>query len=150
MNKSEKIDELATAMAKAQSNMKTAKKDQTNPFFKSKYASFTAIRDACIQALNNEGLTIMQTLEYSEGRLLLLTNLCHTSGQWISSVAPIRPVKDDPQAYGSAITYMKRYALSALVGISAEEEDDGNAASAPDERMGSDIRSERIGREKGE
>jgi hypothetical protein len=150
MNQSENVEKLITALAKAKPNIKAAKKDKINPCYKSKYASFTAVCDACIPALTNEGLIITQTLEYSEDRHLLLTKLYHTSGQWISSAASIRPVKDNPQAYGSAITYMKRYALAALVGISAEEDDDGNAASAPDERMGSDIRSERIGREKGE
>jgi len=132
MNQSEQINELATALTKAQPNIKPAKKDKSNSFFKSKYADFPTIWNACEKALNDEGLAVVQALGFLGNQLVLTTKLMHTSGQWISSVAPILPVKSDPQAYGSAISYMKRYSLAALVGVSVEDEDDdGNCASQP-------------------
>lgn len=132
MNQSEQINELASALAKAQPNIKPAKKDKSNPFFKSKYADFPTIWNACEKPLNDQGLAVVQALDFLGNQLVLITKLMHTSGQWISSVAPILPVKNDPQAYGSAISYMKRYALAALVGVSVEDEDDdANTASAP-------------------
>lgn len=127
---SENINELATALAKAQGQMVTAKKDKKNPFFKSTYADLSSIWDACRNALSQNGLAVIQTTQSVENRLEMVTTLVHSSGQWIKSQMPILVDKPTPQAIGSAQTYYRRYALAAIVGVVAsEEDDDGNAAS---------------------
>lgn len=126
---SPEIGEIAAALAAAQAEMQTAKKDSANPFFKSKYADLAAVREACQGALSKYGLAVSQLLRVAEdGKTYLDTLLAHKSGQWLKSTYPIRPVKDDPQGLGSAITYARRYALSAITGVATEDDDDGNAA----------------------
>lgn len=152
MNQSEHINELATALAKCQGEITPAIKDSANPFFKSKYADLNAVWDACREPLSKHGLAVIQTMDKDEaGNLLLITTLCHSSGQWIRSRSPIPLLKSDPQAMGSSITYMRRYNLSAIVGISTDEDDDGEKAmnrngkeekgkkeTAPDQLIGRD------------
>ena len=128
MNQSEQINELATALAKAQAEIQPAIKDSTNPFFKSKYADLSSIWNACKTPLTKNGLSVLQTTDQKEGQLVLLTTLVHSSGQWVRSCLPIISAKQDAQSIGSAITYMRRYSLSALVGVTSDEDDDGNAA----------------------
>jgi hypothetical protein len=128
MQTSEQINELAAALAKAQGEITGALKDSANPFFKSKYADLAACWDACRSALSKHQLAVIQTTSANEGGLWLLTRLAHSSGQWIESETPVRPKDDSPQAMGSAMTYARRYALTAMVGI-AQVDDDGNAAS---------------------
>lgn len=137
--KSEAIGALAQALAKAQGEITNALKDKDNPFFKSTYADLASVWDACREPLSKNGLSVTQTLGTDQsGRIALTTLLMHSSGEWISSVVPIIPVKQDPQSVGSAITYMRRFSLSALVGVAPsekpteddlDEDDDGNAAS---------------------
>jgi hypothetical protein len=132
MNQSEQINELAAALAKAQSEIQPAIKDSTNPFFKSKYADLSSVWSACKTPLTKNGLSVLQTMEPRDGQLTLVTTLAHSSGQWIRSFLPIISQKQDAQSIGSAITYMRRYSLAALVGVTTDEDDDGNAAvSAP-------------------
>lgn len=126
-NQSTAIDQLATAMAKAQSEIIGAVKDSKNPFFKSDYADLASVWDACRQQLTKNGLCVMQTTEVIDGQPCLATTLAHSSGQWIKGYLPLNPLKNDPQAYGSAMTYMRRYALAAIVGI-PQIDDDGEAA----------------------
>lgn len=126
--KSEQINELAAALAKAQGSMKGAVKDASNPFFKKSYADLESIWDACRKALSENGLAVIQTTEVLGETLSLITTLVHSSGQSISGSYPIKPVKDDPQGIGSAITYARRYALASIVGVH-QTDDDGNAAS---------------------
>jgi hypothetical protein len=129
MNQSEHINELASALSKAQGEMEAAIKDSSNPFFKSKYADLNSIWSACRLPLSKNGLAVIQTIDQNEsGQLVLITLLCHCSGQWIRSRAPIITQKHDPQSIGSAITYFKRYSLSAIVGVSTDEDDDGEGA----------------------
>ena len=129
---SDSINELAAALAKAQGEMENAKKDVTNAFFKSKYADLASVIDAAKQPLAKNGLSVVQyTITNDAGDVVLFTQLNHSSGQWISGTYPIKPVKNDPQGMGSAITYARRYTFSAIVGI-ASEDDDGNAASGKD------------------
>ena len=128
MNKSEQIDQLATALAKAQGEITGALKDSANPFFKSKYADLASCWDACRGPLSKHGLAIIQAPEHTETGLILTTTLAHNSGQWISASLPIHPKDDTPQAMGSALTYARRYALTAFVGV-AQIDDDGNLAS---------------------
>lgn len=131
MNKSENINELAAALAKAQAKIETAKKDQTNPFYKSQYAGLPQVWDACRKALSDNGLSIIQTTDTSENGMVLESMLLHLSGQWVISTYPVNPLKADPQSIGSALTYARRYSIMALVGVVADDasDDDGNAAS---------------------
>ena len=128
MNKSESIGELAAALAKAQGEFKHAKKDVANLFFKSKYADLSSVIDAAKKPLSDNGLAVIQTMAIKESGVVLITTLAHSSGQWIEGSYPISPIKNDPQAYGSACTYARRYCFSAITGIAADD-DDGNAAS---------------------
>ena len=118
-------------MAKAQSEISPAMKDSTNPFFKSKYADLTSVWNACRGPLTKNGLSIIQTTDTRDGQLMLITTLAHASGQWIRSYLPIVNEKNNIQGLGSASTYNRRYALSAIVGIICDEDDDGNGAATP-------------------
>ena len=131
MNKSESIKELATALAKAQGSIKGAIKDSSNPFFKSKYADLASVVEAIRSAFAANGLSYIQTVEPSQAdEVRVETMILHESGEWISCGVLALPVsKVDAQGYGSALTYARRYSLSAAVGV-APEDDDGNAASA--------------------
>ena len=129
---SAEIGELAKALAAAQGEMTAASKDATNPHFKSRYATLASVWDAIRGPLSRNGLSVSQVLETPETGpgVVVRTLLLHTSGQWIGSryVMPI-PDKLTPQAVGSAITYARRYALSAIAGVAPDDDDDGNAAS---------------------
>lgn len=127
-NKSENINELLTALSKAQAQIEGAKKDCDNPFFKSKYADLSSVWQACREPLTSNGLSIIQTAEPTEKGWSLVTTLGHCSGQWMSSRMPLMFKDGTPQAMGSAITYARRYALAAIAGV-AQEDDDGNEAS---------------------
>ena len=131
MNKSDNINELATALAKAQGAMRFAIKDADNPFFKSKYADLSSVVEAIRDALSGNGLSYMQHLHPSEKHEVCVeTVLLHASGQWVSCGTLTVPVsKHDAQGFGSALTYARRYSLSAAVGVVADD-DDGNAAAA--------------------
>lgn len=122
---------LATALAKAQAEIKAALKDSKNPHFKSSYADLTSVWDACRGALTKNGLSVIQKTDFSEGEVWLETILLHADGDQITGRYPLRPQQQTPQGYGSALTYARRYSLAAMVGVVADEDDDGNAASAP-------------------
>lgn len=124
---SEHIDKLTEAMAKAQATMGNATLNRVNPHFKSKYADLAAIFDAVRKPLAAQGLIVTQTTELREGGFVLVTTLAHSSGQFIKSEYPL-PVAGKPQEVGSALTYARRYSLSAITGIAADEDDDANAA----------------------
>jgi hypothetical protein len=137
--KPEPIGQLATALALAQGEIEGAKKDANNPFFHSKYADLASVWDACRTALSKNGLAVVQIPGMSDdGRVTVKTILMHKSGESIDGVLSVKPIyidKDgkevvcnDPQGIGSAITYARRYALAAFVGV-APEDDDGNKAS---------------------
>jgi len=142
MNKSESIAGLAAALAKAQGAMKGAVKDSANPFFKSKYADLASVVEAIRAAFSANGLSYIQTVEPSEkDEVRVETTLLHSSGEWISCGVLALPVaKVDAQGYGSALTYCRRYSLSAAAGVSTELDDDGNAASAAKPRKVMDCR----------
>jgi|SRR6185503_5992824 len=121
---------LAAALVKAQSEMKGAVKDTVNPFFKSKYADLGSVWEACHKALTDNGFSIVQAGAFHDGHFFLKTTLLHTSGESLSGEYLIKPTKEDPQAYGSAWTYARRYSLASMVGVISED-DDGAAASEP-------------------
>ncbi|HEY5234559.1 MAG TPA: ERF family protein [Rhabdochlamydiaceae bacterium] len=128
MIKSEMINELASALALAQAVMENAKKTSNNPFFKSKYADLAEVIAVSRPPLAENGLSIVQFPSFAEGVVSVETILMHKSGQWMSSIAGTPVVKQDAQAIGAAISYLRRYSLAAVCGI-AQEDDDGNSAS---------------------
>ena len=126
MNKSETIKELATALCEFQSAVEMIKKTEVNPFFKSKYASLADILNVIRQPLADNGLSFVQ---FPSGKYGLNTMLLHTSGEWISESYEMEPTKHDPQGAGSVITYQRRYALGAILGLNIDVDDDANKAS---------------------
>lgn len=131
---SEQINELAAAIVNAQLALIPASKEQVNPFFKSKYADLPAVWEAA-EPFRQQGIAITQSpMDAPDECIVLDTQLSHVSGQWMRSRLKIRVAKNDPQGYGSALTYARRYALGCMTGIVTEEDDDGNAASEPSQK----------------
>ena len=130
----QELDKLFSALSKAQKALRVAKKDSSNPFFKSVYADLVSVIKASRDALCDHGLSILQRLDKEEGRLVLLTRLCHSSGQWIESAIDVNPTNSNIQTLGSYLTYLKRYAYAAIVGVVASDEDDDGEKAAQDER----------------
>ena len=126
---SSQLNELFGALAKAQGEMELASKTSQNTFFKSTYADLAQIIKASRSALVSNGLCVSQRILVDEGTMVLSTVLGHQSGQWIESIVPVNPPKTDVQNIGGYITYLKRYAYAALVGV-ATEDDDGESAMA--------------------
>lgn len=130
---SESIAALAKALADAQGKIKGAAKDSDNPFFKSKYADLASVWEACRKQLSDAGLAVIQTTANGVDAVTVITTLAHSSGEWIRGSLTLRPVKADPQGAVAAITYARRAALAAMVGVAPEaEDDDGEAASGRD------------------
>ncbi len=130
MNQSEQINELATALSKMQAQLTPAIKDSSNPFFKSKYADLASVWEACRFPLTQNGLSVTQTMDSREDKIVLITTLMHISGQWIRSVLPIlwgKGAGNEAQALGAGISYMRRYSLSSILGV-IQDDDDGNSA----------------------
>jgi len=129
LSQSPELDQLATALAIAQGSIQGAVKDRTNPAFKSSYADLASVWDACRTALSANGLSVSQHPgRLEDGSATVTTILLHKSGQHISSVCAALPRDQSPAAVGSVVTYLRRYALAAAVGV-APEDDDGQAAS---------------------
>ena len=128
---SEQVAELYAALAKAQGQFRPAAKDSENPHFRSRYADLASVWEACRAPLAANGLSVMQRPSTAPDGVWLETRLCHASGQWVADAAWWPVAQRTPQAYGSAITYARRYALAALLGIAADDDDDGDAASRP-------------------
>jgi len=121
---------LDAALAKAQSQIDSASKDKVNPAFRSKYADLTAVWEACREALTTNGISVSQWPVHSEdSRLHLVTRLA-CDGEWMMCEFSIPADKQNAHGYGSAITYAKRFSLAAAIGVVADEDDDGNAASS--------------------
>lgn len=122
------IGALALALSKAQGDMGFAKKDSANPYFKSSYADLASCWEACRKPLADNGLAVIQTTEQADaGGIVIVTTLAHESGEWIRSRLRMMPSKPDAQAIGSVITYARRYALAAIVGL-AQADDDAESA----------------------
>lgn len=130
MNRSDNINEIAAALAKAQGAMRHAKKDEANPFYKSKYADLASVVEAIKEPLASNGLSYAQVLDVGEDGVYVETLLMHASGQWISGRLKMPVAKpNDPQALGSASTYCRRFALQSIVGVPSAD-DDGEGAMA--------------------
>lgn len=120
---------IAAALVKAQKEFGPALKTSTNPHFKSRYADLASCIEAVIDALNNNGIYLMQPIHETDSGVVIETLFIHESGETLSAGRMHVPApKHDPQGYGSAATYGRRYSLMAACGI-APEDDDGNAAS---------------------
>lgn len=130
MKTSESIKQLSAALLKAQRSITFASKDAVNPAFRgSKYADLPAVIDAIKPALNDAGIVFLQTFSPSEaGFIAVTTRLIHETGEWVEDTATVPLPKSDPQGYGSAATYARRYSLAAITGL-YQDDDDGNAAS---------------------
>lgn len=137
MRNSEQIEKIAAALAKAQGEMTNPPMDSVNPFFKSRYASLPGIRDHITPTLASNGIAVIQSLKVDGDRLICTTILTHSSGQWISSDMIGKAIKDDPQGWGSATTYARRYGLMAALNIVGDEDDDGASASVPQNKPAS-------------
>lgn len=124
---------LGPALVKAQAHIKGAVKDSTNPFFKSRYADLSSVWEACREALNSNGLSVTQFPGYQDGVATVTTILLHSSGEWIKGTAGAPLKSADAQGVGSAVTYLRRYALAAVAGV-VQEDDDGQSASRKPER----------------
>ena len=125
------IAALAAALAKAQGAIEGAAKDRTNPHFGAKYATLASCWDACRAPLAANGLAVVQRLAADKGMVSVETILAHSSGEWIRSTLTVPATKPDAQGIGSAVTYARRYSLSAMVGIAPDDDDDGTAAAHP-------------------
>ena len=124
--KSNNIDKLGAALAKAQSEIKGAKMGNVNPFFKSGYANLHTVIESSFPFLSKYGLSVIQgTDDEGQGTFYVTTMLLHESGQWIKSKLKMPVEKPTAQSVGATITYARRFALSAMVGI-AQYDDDGD------------------------
>lgn len=122
---------LFAALAKAQGEIEGAAKGKENPHFRSRYADLASVWDACRAPLSKNGLSVVQ-MPFTRGNLTgVRTVLGHSSGQWIACTATTTPRDQGPQALGSCLTYLRRYALAAFAGV-APEDDDGEKAEGRD------------------
>ena len=128
--RSANINKLAEALAKAQSKFTSAPKNKINPHLKSKYADLASVLDTVREPLANNGLSIVQVVETDGAKIICYTDLMHVSDQWIRGKLVLHSAQTAIQQIGAAITYAKRYALSAMLGIASDEEDDGEAEQA--------------------
>lgn len=133
VSKSEELNakraNLYEALAKAQAEMPNAKFNKKNPHFGNRYADLASIREACRLPLSKNGLSILQIIEVDEKNgMVLKTRLAHVSGSFIESEFLLKSEKNTIQGFGSALTYAKRYSLASLLGIVADEDDDGEIA----------------------
>ncbi len=129
--KSEKLDLLATALAKAQAEMPAVPMNAVNPFLKNKYADLATMIQTATPILAKHGLSISQQPISIDGHVGVTTTLLHTSGQWIEDTISL-PIGDEKgkslaQVAGSIITYLRRYSYGAIVGLATDEDTDGNA-----------------------
>ena len=123
------MQKIATALVKAQKAFGPALKSSTNPHFKSRYADLAACVEAVIAGLNDNGIALIQKCHNCDNGVMVETVLIHESGEILEcGILHVPASKQDPQGYGSALTYARRYSLMAACGI-APEDDDGNSAS---------------------
>lgn len=132
MKKSESIKNLAIALSKFQAEVENPKNTADNPFYKSKYAPLQDVLNSVRPLLSKHGLSVIQSPSGDGESVSIVTLLLHESGEWIEfDPLVLKAEKLTPQGAGSAITYGRRYALSAVLGISSEDDDDGNSLESP-------------------
>lgn len=123
MKTSESIKQIAPALLRAQKNVGAATKGSANPFFKSRYADLGSVMEACKEALNNEGITVLQPVGFENGKHTVTTVLLHESGEFLSETMVLEVPKANMQDLGSAISYARRYSLQSFDFIPAEDDD---------------------------
>lgn len=129
---SSSFGKLAEALSKAQGQFLPASKSSFNPHFKSKYADLASVWEVIRGPLSDNGLAVVQTVGTTDSNdLQVSTILMHSSGEYVKDTCVFPVVQKTPQGIGSAVTYARRYTLSALVGVAADVDDDGDAASKP-------------------
>lgn len=133
--RSDSIGALAAALAKAQAEIEGAAKDKTNPHYKNQYADLASVWNACRAPLTKNGLAVVQTVSADGATVFVGTMLMHASGEWVADTLSMTAATPTPQGLGSCVTYARRYALAAMVGV-APEDDDGQAASHPPALVG--------------
>lgn len=126
---SEQINELAKDLAKAQGEIDNAILNKKGAH--SRYATYESLRDATYVALSKHNIALTHLLSVHDGKRVMVTQLTHSSGQWMRSYVSLPQEKETPHGVGSAITYAKRYSLGAMIGIGSEEDDDGEEAEKP-------------------
>lgn len=137
MRTSESIKNISKAMAQFQAEVKNPANTANNPFFKSKYAPLNDVLNLVRPILTKHGLSVLQSPSGDGEHITVTTLITHESGEWIESdPLTLRADKATAQGAGSAVTYARRYALSAMLGISSEDDDDGNYASGTDKQNG--------------
>ena len=129
MEMSTEIKEIAEALANAQAEIASAEKDRLNPHFNQAYATLASVWDACRAPLTKHGIAVFQDPFVEGQKVTITTMLLHKSGQWFKSILTLVATQATPQGVGSAITYARRYALSAMAGVAPADDDDGNAGS---------------------
>lgn len=135
MRKSESIANLAQALCLFQGEVSNPKNSANNPFFKSKYAPLSEVINTTKPLLLKHGLSVLQSPSGDGENIIVTTILMHSSGEWIEGEPLVlKADKVTAQGAGSAITYGRRYAMSAILGISSEDDDDGNHATGNDEK----------------
>lgn len=129
MRTSDQLDQLATALAKAQGELENASKTSSNPHFKSKYADLAEVLNTVRPVFSKHNLSLVQSPSYNPetGVVSVTSLLMHASGQWIQDTASAPATKLDAQGVGSCVTYLRRYSAAAFAGC-AQEDDDANSA----------------------
>ena len=136
MKTSESIKSIAIALVDSQTKIRFAIKDSTNPHFKSRYADLGSVIDAIKESLNLNGIAFIQTpTESATGTLALTTRLLHSSGEWIEDTAVCPLQKNDPQGYGSALTYLRRYSLASITGLYQDDDDGESTRMKPEDYL---------------
>lgn len=126
MKTSLEMDKIVEALSIAQGQFKPLIKNKKANY--GKYADLSAVMDSITDALHVQGLCVSQSPEFIDGRLIVTTRLFHKSGQWIENQVSLKPGQDTAQGMGSVITYGRRYGMTALLGICADDDDDGQSA----------------------
>ena len=128
MKTSESITKISKAIVDCQAELDNPKNTAVNPYFKSKYAPLNDILNYVKPILRKHGLSIIQDISHDNDRIVVSTMILHESGEYICQTgASAKPDKDTAQGAGSAITYLRRYTISAVLNISSEDDNDGNA-----------------------
>ena len=124
---SDQIDQISTALAKAQGELQNVHKNAANPFFKSKYADLAEVLNIIRPVMADNGISITQHPSYGEGNVYVTTLVSHSSGQWMQSCLSAPVAKADAQAVGSAVSYCRRYAIASIAMV-AQTDDDAEGA----------------------
>lgn len=131
VEQSQTVAKLFAAVVAAGGELRNPPKDSVNPHFKSRYADLATVLDTVRPVLALHKLAVVQMPTEMDGGPGLATTLVHESGEWMRSTVRLYPGKQDPQGIGSALTYARRYGLQAVLGIAADDDDDGHAGSRP-------------------